>query len=115
MSRKKAPVADNPSIGIAHSGMAVSCWAEHKYPEGIQEFKAGSQLEVDRNYIELANALDMGFRSGGWPGAMRKGIEVSLAQRKAQVEYVSPYQLPGLYADLGEKYRAFEWLETAYK
>jgi hypothetical protein len=31
----------------------------------------------------VAAALDAGFHSGGWPGALRKGIEVSLAQGKA--------------------------------
>jgi len=53
--------------------------------------ETGAQLGGDKNLVEFAGALDAGFRSGGWPGALRKGIQVSLAQRKAKAEYVSPY------------------------
>jgi hypothetical protein len=72
-------------------------------------------LEGDKNAIEFADALDSGFRSGGWPAALRKGIEVSLAQRKSKTEYVSPYGIAGLYAGLGDKDHAFEWLNTAFQ
>jgi len=44
-----------------------------------------------------------GFRSGAWPGALSKGIEVYLAQRKAKTDYVSPYGIAQLYADLGDR------------
>ena len=59
--------------------------------------------------------MDGGFRSGKWPGALRRAIEVSLAQRKANTEYVSPYGIAQYYADLGDKDHAFEWLNTAYQ
>ena len=36
-----------------------------------------------------------------------------LTQRKANAAYVSPIQVAQLYADLGEKDAAFEWLNTA--
>jgi hypothetical protein len=39
-----------------------------------------------------------------------KGIETSLAQRKT--EYSSAYGIAELYADLGEKDQAFQWLNT---
>jgi eukaryotic-like serine/threonine-protein kinase len=111
----KTVTADNPTFGRAHSGLAFSYWAEHKYPEAIQEFRTGAQLEGDKNYAELATALDEGFRSGGRPGALRKGVAVLLAQRKAKAGYISPYGIAQLYADLGDKDRAFEWLDTAYQ
>jgi hypothetical protein len=60
-------------------------------------------------------AMDAGFRSGGWPGALQKTIEVSLAQRKAKTGYVAPYVIAEAYADLGDKDRTFEWLNTAYQ
>jgi len=111
----KRVIADNPTFGRAHTGLAISYWGEHKYPQAVQEFKTGAQLEGDKNYSEFATALDEGFRSGGWPGAMHKAIEVSLAQRKAKAGYVSPYGIATLYADLGDKEHAFEWLNTAYR
>jgi len=111
----KRVIADNPTFGRAHTQLALVYWAEHKYPEAIQEFKTGSQLEGDKNYAEWATAIDAGFRTNGWPGALRKGIEVLLAQRQAKTGYVSPYLIAELYADLGDKEHAFQWLNTAYQ
>ena len=111
----KKVIADNPTFGRAHSELAIAYWGAHKYPEAIQEWKTGAQLENDKNEIEYAAAMDAGFRSGGWPAALRKGIAVSMAQRNSKAEYASPYIIAGLYADLGDKDHAFEWLSTAYQ
>ncbi len=54
-----------------------------------------------------------GFRSGGWKGALTKGIETLQAQRKTG--YSSAYVIATLYADLGDKDQAFRWLDTAYQ
>jgi TolB-like protein len=107
--------ADNPTFFVAHVGLALSYWGEHKYAETIQEYAAAAQLAGDKNLSEFAAALDAGFRSGGWPAALRKAIEVSLAQRKAKTGYVYPYSIAELYGDLGDKDHAFEWLNTAYQ
>jgi serine/threonine protein kinase/TolB-like protein/cytochrome c-type biogenesis protein CcmH/NrfG len=111
----KKVIADNPTFGRAHGELAYAYWGAHEYPEAIQEWKTAAQLEGDKNYAEYAAALDAGFRVGGWPGALRKGIEVSLAQRKARTGYVSPYQIAELYSDLADKDHAFERLNTAYQ
>jgi len=47
-------------------------------------------------------------------GALRKAIEVQLAQIKNNSGYVSPYGIASYYADLGDNEHAFEWLDTAY-
>jgi len=111
----KKVIADNPTFGRGHSELAYAYWGAHKYPEAIQEWKSGSQLENDKNSMEYATAMDTGFRSGGWPGALHKAVEVSLAQRNSKAEYASPYNIAQLYADLGDKGHAFEWLNTAYQ
>jgi serine/threonine protein kinase/TolB-like protein/Tfp pilus assembly protein PilF len=108
-------IAENPSFGRVHSEMAIAYWGEHKYALAIEEWKTGSQLEGDKNYAEFAAAMDKGFHSGGWPFALRQGIAVTLEQRRTKSGFVSPYQLAQLYADLGDKDHAFEWLDTAYK
>jgi len=108
-------IADNPSFGRPHIALATVAWIQHKYPVAIQEFKTAARLEEDKNFIEWADAIGTGYRSGGWPAALRKGIEVSLAQRKAHAGYVSPYGIATEYADLGDKDHAFEWLNIAYQ
>ncbi len=108
-------IADDPTFGTAHAWLATSYWAEHKYPQAIQEWKTAAQLGGEKSYVEYAAGLDAGFRAGGWPNAVRKGIEIRLAQRKAKSGYVSSARIAQLYADSGEKDHAFEWLDTAYK
>jgi serine/threonine protein kinase/TolB-like protein len=107
--------AENPSFGVTHNGLAMAYWGEHKYPQTIQEFQTYAKLAGDKNYAEYADALDAGFRSGGWHGAAHKAIEVLLAQHKAKTNYLAPFMLAELYADAGDKDHAFEWLNTAYQ
>jgi serine/threonine protein kinase len=107
--------ADDPDFGRGHYGLAQAYWGEHKYPETIQEFSTAAQLEGDKTAAEIAAALEEGFRSGGWPAAMRKAIEVSLALRKTSTDFVSPYLIASYYAELGDKDHSFEWLNTAYQ
>jgi serine/threonine protein kinase len=111
----KKVVADNPSFGVVHLGLALAYWGQHKYPQTIQEYQTYAQLTGDKNYAEYAAALDAGFRSGGWPSGARKAIDVLLAQRKAKANSLAPYLLAELYADIGDKDHAFEWLNTAYQ
>jgi eukaryotic-like serine/threonine-protein kinase len=108
-------IADNPNFGRAHGELSAVYWAQHKYPEVIQQLKTAAQLEGDQGYIEYATVLDKGFQASGWPGALRSAIDISLAQRKAKAGYISAYQIAGLYNDLGDKDHAIEWLNTAYQ
>ena len=107
--------AENPSFAVTHMGLALAYWGEHKYPETIQEFQTYAQLAGDKNYAEYAAALDSGFRSGGWPSAARKAIEVLLAQHKGKANYLASFMIAELYAETGDKDHAFEWLNTAYQ
>jgi len=111
----KRIMADNPTFGRSHYVMGGVYWYEHKYSEAIQEWKAGAQLEDDKNFIEVIAAMDRGFRSSGKAGALRGAIEVQLAQRKAKNGYVSPYTIAVNYADLGDKDHAFQWLDLAFQ
>jgi serine/threonine protein kinase/TolB-like protein/Tfp pilus assembly protein PilF len=109
-------IAENPNFGAAHMELGNWLIAEHKYAQAIQEWKIGAQLLGDKNAADAAAAADAGFRSGGWPGAERKALEVYLVQRKAKSGgYVSPFGIAEYYADLGDKDNAFEWLNAAYK
>ncbi|MGB0117294.1 MAG: protein kinase [Terriglobales bacterium] len=104
---------DDPSFPGAHESLATAFWGKRMYPQVIEEWKINGQLSGDRNESDFASALEQGFRAAGWKGALKKGIEVRLAQRKSG--YSSPYAIAGLYADLGDKDQAFAWLDTAYK
>jgi tetratricopeptide (TPR) repeat protein len=104
---------ENPTFATAHSCLASAYWGKHMYPQVIEEQKVYGRLSGDRDSSEYASAMENGFRSGGWQGALRKGIETLLMQRKAR--YSPPYYVATLYAELGDKEQAFRWLNTTYQ
>jgi serine/threonine protein kinase len=107
-------VADeNPTFAVAHSCLADAYWGKRMYPQIVEEWKVYGQLLGARNESEFASALEQGFRSAGWKGALTKGIEARQAQRKTG--YSSAYHIAALYADLGDKDQAFQWLNKAYQ
>ena len=104
---------DNPTFAEVHATLAYAYWGKRMYPEVIEEFKTYAQFSGDKSNLEFASALDRGFRASGWKGAVSKAIEVLKAQRRSG--YASPLRIAQLYADLGDKEHAFEWLNVAYQ
>ncbi|MGA9476080.1 MAG: hypothetical protein WBV36_26675 [Terriglobales bacterium] len=109
----KKLAANEPTFAAAHSCLFYAYWGKRMYPEVIEEQKVYGQLCGNPNEAEFASALERGFQEAGWKGALKKGIEVRLAQRKAG--YYSAFLLADLYADLGDRDAAFRWLGTAYQ
>jgi eukaryotic-like serine/threonine-protein kinase len=104
---------ENPTFAAVHYCLARAYLGKRMYPQVIEELKALGQLSGDRNVTELASAMEQGFRSAGWKGALRRSIETSLALRKT-----AGYGACGIaesYADLGDRDQAFKWLDTAYQ
>jgi hypothetical protein len=83
------------------------------YPQVIEEWKAYCELTGERSDSDYAAALEQGFRSGGWKGALSKSIETMKDQRKTG--YSVTYNIAEAYADLGDKEQAFQWLSTAFQ
>jgi TolB-like protein/predicted Ser/Thr protein kinase len=100
-----------PTFAVVRSYLAQAYWGKRMYPQVIEEWKAFGQLTGDPRESDFASALKQGFSSAGWKGALNKGIEVRQAQRKTG--YTSAYAIAQLYADLGDKDKAFRWLNTA--
>jgi TolB-like protein/DNA-binding winged helix-turn-helix (wHTH) protein/tetratricopeptide (TPR) repeat protein len=104
---------ENPTFARAHFCLAQAYWGKRMYPQVIEEWKAYGLLSGNRGDSDFASALEQGFRSAGWKGALTKGIETRQAQRKTG--YQSAFMIAELYADLGDKDQAFRWLNTAYQ
>jgi TolB-like protein/predicted Ser/Thr protein kinase len=104
---------ENPTFAAAHACLRDAYWGKGMYPQVIEESKVYAQLSGDGNESGFTSALEQGFRSAGWKGALRKGIEARKGQRKTG--YSSAYQIASMYAELGEGDEAFRWFDTAYQ
>ncbi len=109
----KNVVNENPTLAVAHRCLMNAYWGKHMYAEVIEEWKAYSQLSGDQNEVAFASAMEQGFRSGGWKGAVTKGVEILQSQHNTG--HSSADLMADLYAELGEKEQAFRWLNTAYQ
>jgi hypothetical protein len=87
--------------------------------ESAEPIRPGAKASVigegtgDRDEPGFAFALEQGFHSAGWKGALRKGIETRKVQRKTG--YSSAYGIASMYAEMGERDQAFRWFDTAYE
>ncbi|MGC1449567.1 MAG: protein kinase [Candidatus Sulfotelmatobacter sp.] len=104
---------ENPTFAKAHDCLASAYWGKRMYPQVIEERRIFGELSGDQSESEFALAMEQGFRSAGWKGALTRGIETLQAQRKTG--YSSAYTIATLYADLGDKDQAFQWLNSAYQ
>ena len=104
---------DDPTFALAHDCLGWAYWGKHMYPEMVEEWKTYSLLTGNRRDVEFGNAIERGFQSGGWRGALTHAAAFFEAQRA--IGYESPLQIARYYADLGDKERAFQWLDIAYR
>ena len=102
---------ENPTFAAAHPVLYRAYWGKRMYLQAIDELKAYGDLDRDASTSEFASAMEQGFRTGGWQGALTKGIQARKARRRAG--YQSAYEIAKLYAELGDKDQAFMWLNTA--
>jgi len=109
----KKVASENPTFAQAHDCLAAAYWGKRIYPRLIEELKTYGQLSGDRHDLQFAAAAEQGFRAAGWKSALTKGIEVRQAQSKTGYQFA--YELAQLYADLGDKDHAFQWLNIAYQ
>lgn len=86
----------------------------HKYSEMFRALATFARLANEANYVELAPALDEGYRSAGWPAVERKTLDVLVSQHRADASSTA-YQIALFHADLREKDKAFDWLEATRK
>lgn len=106
----KAIELDHRTYGL-NSPLEMAYEQKGLYDQAIEaRLKASSIAGFESQVIA---ALREQYQSLGWKRYWQK--ELSRTEKLAKQEYVSPYILVRLYARLGEKEKAFEWLEKAYE
>jgi len=97
------------TFALAHQRLGMAYVGKKMYPEAIAEFKqaANNSNDAPLAIVSLGHAYAMSRNS-------KEALRV-LAELKemSQRRYVSAYSVATIYAGLGEKEQAFQWLQKA--
>ena len=104
---------EDPSFAPVHHCLTLGYWAKSMYPQMLAEYKIFGDLSGDKNEAAVASAMAEGYRSGSWKAALEKALPVRLQQYKSG--HTEAGSIAVLYAGLGDKDNAFQWLNAAYK
>jgi len=101
----------DPNYWFDHCFLGRAYEQKGKLPEAIAEFQHALELEKDNT--EIWSGLGHAYAVSG----NRTEVQRVQDHLKEQSEhsYVAPYNVAVIYAGLGDKDRAFAWLDQAYK
>jgi eukaryotic-like serine/threonine-protein kinase len=99
-----------PNYSSARLALWGAYYQKRMYDEALAEARRFFAVLGDG---EVAEALERGFRKGGYPEAMIQTAETMVA--RTQRAHVPAFRIARLYAQAGEKDRALDWLEKAWQ
>jgi tetratricopeptide (TPR) repeat protein len=98
------------SFGEAHFQLGLAYESKRMYPEAIREFERSIAIFQDPTMIAwIGRVHAVSGRRREAEAILDRLIDASGRQ------YVSPYLVAMIYAGMGEKDRAYEWLERMYE
>jgi serine/threonine protein kinase/Tfp pilus assembly protein PilF len=109
MEQLRKTIDMDPNFAEAHFQIAMVYEQKRMYAEAISEFEKSTELFQDRTMRAWVGRVFA--RSGRRAEAERV---ISEMKEMASKQYVSPYPMATIYAALGDKDRAFEYLEKVY-
>ena len=101
----------DPHFTAAHFFIGLAYVQMEMYEKAIAEFQQAVTLSGDNPF--MIASLARAYAASGKQSKAQKIIET--LTDKAKREYVSPLDVAIVYAGMGAKAQAFEWLEKAYK
>jgi len=103
-------IEQDPNNPRSHGTLADVYSLQQNYPEAIAEYHKAKQLGAGT--LVLGRLGYVYAISGKRDEARQALAELKQAARE---QFVSPYAIANVYCGLGEKDRAFAWLEKAYE
>lgn len=114
IAQYKKVIEMEPNYPNVHAFLSDAYQAKGMYPEAIAEGRAFALLEgvpaesVERRHTAITQALKTGGAQGFW----RKRLELS--EKDYEQGDGSAFEVAKIHARLGDKDRAFEWLEKSF-
>ena len=100
----------DPNFSNAQLALASTYDRKGMYKEAIAEWQKGFTTEGDSR---TAGLIGKAYSVSGYKGAMQAWLDDLISQ--STHHYVAPLDIATLYARLGEKEHALEWLEKGYQ
>jgi TolB-like protein/Tfp pilus assembly protein PilF len=100
----------DPNFARTHLDLGVAYEYKGKFDEAIAEFQKARELRGE-NWPELRAPLQRAYEASGYRGYYRE--QLRLLEQRSKQGYVAPISIAMIYARLGDKERAFSWLEKA--
>ncbi len=107
---RRALVKD-PNNGYLHHQLFENYSAKRMYKEAIEELR---QSVTQFGFPDLAVNLRVAYAASGYTGAMRE-YAAALEHLHAAKKVFMPINIAAAYAAVGNKDRAFYWLEEGYR
>ncbi len=109
----KAAIGLDPAADAAHVTLARVYEADKRYGDAINEVVSAFFLRGQRDQaLKIKSVYEHSGYEAAKQTALREHLSYQLTLRKEH--YVSPYQIAGIYAHLGDKKQSLIWLQTAY-
>jgi tetratricopeptide (TPR) repeat protein len=107
-------VRDHPELSSPHLGLYNVDWRMGNESEAVSELQKGLDLQ---GAADLASALPRMYMLSGFKAAKDFAIreQIRILEDASKRDYISPVAIAANYAVLGNKEKAFEWLERAYE
>lgn len=100
-----------PNFAVAHFGLATTYEQKGMYDRAIEEFKEAVRLSPN----DLDNLAGLGH-AYAVSGKRAEALQVlGELQARSKLRFVSAFHFAVIYAGLGDKDQALEWLEKAYE
>ena len=100
----------DPNHWSGHLDLGLALEQKHQFPEAMSELQKAIETSNDKTWVSFI-AHDMAL-SGDRAGAQKIIADL---QQLSKRTYVSPWLFAMIYPDLGDKEKAFTWLEKCYK
>ena len=107
----RAFVAENPNDWLAHNWLGVGFEGSGQTLQAVREYQKA--IELSQGDSDPTAQLAHAYAAIGRKFEAQKILHEWL--RQSETSYVSPYMIATVHASLGQKDKAFEYIERAYK
>jgi serine/threonine protein kinase/tetratricopeptide (TPR) repeat protein len=104
----------DPNYTAAYDGLGFAYGQKGMHEEAVEAYLEAKRLGGAS--AETAEALRQAYVTAGWEGYLRRNLDLLLTRwEQGGHWHGDAYAIAGNYARVGEKEKAFAWLETAYE